>query len=270
MPEPKRDSKKRRRRTPRTQVKPRKWRTVLEPQRSQATYDDLKHIERTSTQTKIADEPRQVPIRKLVIAERAFQWRGEHSDIHAEERHMRALMRGLEINRKLQPIVVLKLGKKLYVVDGHHRLAAYAALGYAEVPVVYFEGSLEAAFLKSLDINIRDKLPMTLKDKLEAAFRLVKHKLRYSASMTWEEIARRAIVSERLVYKMQATLREHPEAREWSWGKTLGEIQNVGKDYEPGSDEFRDEHARKMADQIMAKVRMSLLPIPTLPPGLSK
>jgi hypothetical protein len=177
---------------------------------------------------------------------------------------MRELMRALELNGKLEPIVVFKLGKKLYVVDGHHRLAAYAALGHSEVPVAYFEGPLEAALFKSLDINIRDKLPLTRKDKVEAAFRLVKHKLRHRASMTWEEIARRATVSERLVYKMRATLRDHPDAREWSWGKTLGELQNVGKDYTPGSDEFRDEHARKIADQIMAKVGMNLTANPDI------
>ena len=167
-------------------------------------------------------------------------------------------MRALSLGRDLVPILVIKLGKKLYVVDGHHRLAAYATLGKTTVPVNYFKGSLEAAFLKSLDTNIRDKLPMIQKDKWEGAFRLVKHKKQHGLSMTWEEIARRAIVSERLVYKMQAVLREHPEAREWSWGKTLGDIVNEGRDYNPGSDEFRDEHARKMADQIMSKVRMNL------------
>jgi ParB-like nuclease domain len=244
-------------------MKPRKWRDALKALRSDVTYEDLLWLQRTAKPSKAPDEPR-VPIKSLVVAEKAFQWRGEHSDLQGEERHMRELMRALELDRKLQPIVVSGLSKKLYVVDGHHRLAAYAAMGKTEVPVVYFKGTVEEAFLKSLDLNIRDKLPITRQDKYEAAFRLVKHKMRYKHSMTWDEIADRAVVSGRLVYKMQATLRDHPEAREWSWAETLGKVVNVNQDYQPGSEEFRDEHARKMADQIMSKVRMNLTANPDI------
>jgi hypothetical protein len=132
----------------------------------------------------------------------------------------------------------------LFVVDGHHRLAAYAAQGKTTVPVQYFDGSLEGAYLKSLELNIRDKLPIVRKDKWQAAFRLVKHKMRHADGMTWESIAQRAVVSERLVYKMQATLRDNPKAFAWSWGETLRRDRETDTDYQPGSDEYRDEHAR--------------------------
>ncbi len=263
MPKNEQRGHKRKARKPRTIIKPRKWREALEALRSEDTYEDLLGLERTAKPSNMTDEP-WVSVKKLVVAEKVFQWRGEHSDLHAEERHMRELMRTLELGRNLQPIVVIRLGKKLYVVDGHHRLAAYAALGKTEVPAAYFKGNLEAAFLKSLDINIRDKLPISRMDKFEAAFRLVKHKTRYHHSMTWEEIAQRAVVSERLVYKMQAILREHRKAREWSWGKTLEKIVNAERVYKPGSDEFRDEHARKMAEQIMSKVGMNLTANPDI------
>jgi hypothetical protein len=254
----------RRARKPRTIVKPRKWREALEPLRSEVTLENLLEIERASTPAKTVDERQHVPIKQLVVAEKAFQWRGEHSDLHAEEKHMRELMRALELKRNLQPIVVTRVGKKLYVVDGHHRLAAYAALGRTEVPVVYFRGSLEAAFLKSLDVNVRDKLPMTRPDKMEAAFRLVKYKMRHGHSMTWDEIADRAVVSQRLVYKMQAVLREHPKAQEGSWVEALRQSANPEEEYLPGSDEFRDEHARKLADQIMSKVHINLTANPDI------
>ena len=254
----------RRARKPRTLIKPRKWREALNALRCEDTYEDLERIERHTKPTKIADESRRVPISELVVVERAFQWRSEYSDLHAEERHMRELTRTLELGRNLQRIVVISLGKKLYVVDGHHRLAAYAALGKKQVPVDYFKGSLQAAFFKSLDANIRDKLPITRKDKLEAAFRLVKHKVRHHLSMPWEEIAQRAVVSERLVYKMRAVLQETPQASEWSWGDTLGKIRDSQADYRPGSDEFRNEHARKMADQIMSKVGLNLTANPDI------
>ena len=35
-------------------------------------------------------------------------------------------------------------------------------------------------------------------------------------------------------------------------------------DYQPGTDEYRDEYARKMADQIMAKVSMNLTANPDI------
>ena len=82
------------------------------------------------------------------MAENVFQWRGEHSDLHAEERHMRELMRVLGMDRDLEPVDVIQLADQLYLVEGHHRLAAYAAVGKTTVPVKPFTGTLEAAWLK--------------------------------------------------------------------------------------------------------------------------
>ena len=78
---------------------------------------------------------------------------------------MRELMRVLGLGEDLTPIIIKRLGKELFVVDGRHRLAAYAAVGKTTVPVQFFNGSLEQAYLKSLDLNIRDKLPMVREDK---------------------------------------------------------------------------------------------------------
>jgi hypothetical protein len=136
-------------RKPRAKVKSRKWREALSELRTQSSYEELKKIEGNAPRGKTPDERRWVPIAELVVAEEVFQWRGEHSDLHAEERHMRELMRTLELGQNLEPIVVTTLGKKLYVVDGHHRLAAYAALGKTKVPVGHFKGDLRAAFYKS-------------------------------------------------------------------------------------------------------------------------
>jgi ParB-like nuclease domain len=201
--------------------KVRKWREALNALRSEATYDDL---------AKLAREPKpskplklRVEISELVVAEKVFQWRGEHSDLHAEERHMRELMRVLQLGRDLEPIDVIQLADQLYLIEGHHRLAAYAALGKRTVPVKPFKGSLEVAWLTSLDANIRDKLPLTRQDKHEAAFTLVKHRVRQGLDMTWAEIAQRAGVSERMVYKMRRMLADaltqgHEEILGWSWG----------------------------------------------------
>jgi hypothetical protein len=97
----------------------------------------------------------------------------------------------------------------------------------------------------------------------------VKHRVSRGLNMTWLEIAQRAGVSERVVYKMQAMLKEalfegHKEASDWSWMDTLRKARDETTDYQPGTEEFRSEHARKMAEQIMAKVGMNLTANPDI------
>jgi ParB-like chromosome segregation protein Spo0J len=246
-------------------------------------YEELAKVKRHAKPAALESRKR-VPITDLFVAEQVFQWRRPHSDLQAEERHMGELMRALEQGRELEPILVMTIGDKLYVVDGHHRVAAYAALKRKTVPVVHFNGGLEDAWLKSLDANIRDKLPITREDKYEAAYTLVKHKVRRDLNMTWEEIARRATVSERLIYRMQRELKKALEEYEYaksalakndddtelpedpyrlSWKESLRTQRDKAGEYEPG-EEFRNEHARKMADQIMSKVRMNLTANPDI------
>jgi hypothetical protein len=246
--------------------KVRKWREALDALRSPETFEDLAQIESETTK-KVVDNRKRVPVNEVVVAEKVFQWRGEHSSLQAEELHMRELMRGLEI-RDLQAVTVFTLGDKPYLVDGHHRLAAYAALGKKSVPVIHFKGDLEAAWLKSLDANVRDKLPITRQDKYEAAFKLVKRRVLDGITMSCEDIAGRAVVSDRVVYKMQKMLKtallKTPEARNWSWGEMQRKALDEKADYQPGSDEFRSEQARRLADQIMSAVGTNLTANPDI------
>lgn len=248
-------------------AKVRKWREALNTHTSKATYDDLAKLAREPKPPKTLKS--QVKVSELVVAENVFQWRGEHSDLLAEERHMRELMRVLQLGRDLEPVDVIQLGDQLYLVDGHHRLAAYAAVGKTTVPVKPFTGTLEAAWLNALDANVRDKLPLTREDKHEAAFTLVKHRVHRALDMSWSDIAERAGVSERVVYKMRRTLidaldKGRTEALGWSWREALGKVREETVEYKPGTDDFRNEHARKMADQIMAKVSMNLTANPDI------
>lgn len=252
-------------RRPQPKVKVRKWHDALETQRSDAAYADLA---RAYTKPKTADKRKSVPISELVVAEKVFQWRGLHSDIQAEERQMGELIRILGLGRQLEPILVLTIGKKVYVVDGHHRLAAYATVGRKAIPVEHFNGGLEAAWHRSLDANIRDKLPMTRQDKYEAAFTLVKHKVARDQDTSCEEIAVRAGVGPRVVYKMQSEFRnalvDDKDASKLRWTQMLqnmGERAALGRG---GDDDPRDEWARRLADQIMAKVGTNLTANPDI------
>ena len=186
---------------------------------------------------------------------------------------MRELVRGLETGEDLQRVTVITLGKKLYLVDGHHPLAAYVALKKKAVPVAHFKGNLHEAWLKSLKANVRDKLPIIRDDKYEAAFTLVKHKLRrgLDEEMSCEDIAEHAVVSARLAYKMQAKLREalgaakDEEEKDEVYKRSWKQLQAKDKDENDfDAEEFVDTEARKMADAIIASVGRPLVGNPDI------
>ena len=54
------------------------------------------------------------------------------------------------------------------------------------------------------------------------------------------------------------------EALGWSWREALGKAREATIDYDPGTEDFRNEQARKMADQIMAKVKVNLTANPDI------
>jgi ParB-like chromosome segregation protein Spo0J len=67
------------------------------------------------------------------------------------------------------------IGDKYYILDGHHRLDAYHSAQWSnKIPVKVFSGTLQDARLKALELNSRNKLPMTQADKQEAAWELTK------------------------------------------------------------------------------------------------
>jgi hypothetical protein len=253
-------------RKPRVILKVRKWQDALEQQRTATTFDDLAKANRKPPTS--ADTRKSVPVSEIVVAEKVFQWRGLHSNILAEDDHMRGLIGVLALGRELEPVLVLTIGNKIYLVDGHHRLAAYAATGRKTVPVQHFRDGLEAAFQRSLAANIRDKLPMTRQDKLEAAFTLVKHKVSHGQDTPCEEIAVMAGVGPRVVYNMQSALKkalvDDNGAGDLTWTQMQRNSRDQSTGYQTGGEGFRDEWARKLADQIMAAVGTNLTEHPDI------
>jgi ParB-like chromosome segregation protein Spo0J len=68
--------------------------------------------------------------------------------------------------RPFDPLLAFPAGDKFFVIDGHHRLAAYEAADWNEpVPVEVFRGSLEDARLATLRSNSKDKLAMRREEK---------------------------------------------------------------------------------------------------------
>lgn len=105
-----------------------------------------------------------------------FQPRQLDGRLAEDEAHVRTLCQAIgspERPRYLDPIQVWWGGDRWYVIDGHHRLLAYDRLGITDdIPVVVFDGDLDAAMAQSAAANSKDRLVMRSDDKLNYAWRL--------------------------------------------------------------------------------------------------
>src|SRR4051794_24427288 len=169
---------------------------------SDLTVDDLRRIQ--ASEPRNPSVPQELALSEIKVADSVFQWRDSRAGVWDREEHVRQLARALSSQRSpLDPILVTAIGSEFFVIDGHHRLAAYHAAGWtAPVPVSVFEGSLEDAWTEGLAANKKDKLPLTRQEKQEAAWKLVKAQRTSKA----QEIALTG-VAEGIIAKMRRTLK---------------------------------------------------------------
>ena len=75
------------------------------------------------------------------------------------------------LNGEWPPILISK--DDATVIDGNYRLAAAKMLGYQCIPCQYVEGSEETRYLEALRCNVGHGLPLTLRERKNAAARLL-------------------------------------------------------------------------------------------------
>jgi hypothetical protein len=104
-----------------------------------------------------------------------FQWRDRRYDPRSKAHHIAVLVHALSITgAPFYPLLVFPAGGRYFVIDGHHRLAAYEQSDWNDpIPVDVFKGSLADARLAALSSNSKDKLAMSRVEKSDAAWRLV-------------------------------------------------------------------------------------------------
>ncbi|MFD7507735.1 ParB N-terminal domain-containing protein [Streptomyces sp. NPDC059853] len=83
--------------------------------------------------------------------------------------HVRTLA---ESEGELPPILVHRATMR--VIDGLHRLRAAALRGDDRVPVIFFDGTADAAFLAAVRANVRHGLPLTRAERKAAAARIIR------------------------------------------------------------------------------------------------
>ena len=131
------------------------------------------------------DRPDRLPIADIIECPEAFNVRGEDPAEH----HLTELKRALERMTALDPVLILPCGDSFVLIDGHHRLEAYRRdEKRTDIPVRYFEGSIEDAVLEAARINAKAVLPLNNQQRQNLAWRLVLTK-RYSKAQLVEAAA---------------------------------------------------------------------------------
>jgi AraC-like DNA-binding protein len=108
----------------------------------------------------------------------------------------------------LPPILVHR--PTMTVIDGMHRLIAATLRGDEEIAAVFFEGSLEDAFVEGVRSNVAHGKPLTLQDREAAAKRIL------ATHHHWSDraIAEVCAMSPKTVARIRrAILRDGPPAR---------------------------------------------------------
>lgn len=232
---------------------------------SEVTFDDLESIERTQERTK--ESPTELPIRAINVADKVFQWRLADDNVLADREHIKELARVLMSQEEpLEPLLVTPIGDKFYVIDGHHRLAAYHSVGWKEpIPVAVFDKPLKEACEEALRRNIRDKLPMTPEAKYEAAWRL--NKVRTpdgSYAYSKKAIRKLTTVSDGTIANMRRVLETHGDEvadKTWRQAKSFHWSQQ-NEDFNP--EDWKEGKAKEIAEKLMSSVGTNLVRNPDI------
>ncbi|MET3911902.1 hypothetical protein ABID59_006269 [Bradyrhizobium sp. S3.3.6] len=112
-------------------------------------------------------------LKDIRVATKVFQWR--NPGMVPSDDHIFEMAKATQNTGALEPILVMPVADKYYVMDGHHRLAAYKTAGWkGDIPAIVFSGTLDEAIREALRRNTKNKLPMTTKERTEATWELVK------------------------------------------------------------------------------------------------
>lgn len=144
--------------------------------------------------------------------------------------------------RYFDPITVFEIAGQDYCVDGHHRIAAYhSAKVTGRVPVNRIGGTLSDAIEAGIKANSKTFLPMTLSERQEAAWKLIRigHGTKEQQAL-WTGTSQRTVARLR---KLKKQLEETHPADDWGcvWEarKLLEENEDEQKEW--GEDETAAE-----------------------------
>lgn len=218
------------------------------------------------------DSPTSLPPASLKVLTSLFQPRFD-SIAYApgiSEGHVLGLARAAKGGADLDPLTVVAFGQDWYLVDGHHRLRAYAKVDRAApIPVNVLVSDLKGdarvhwAVGASVADNKKTRLNMSSVDKADGAWRDVKARVGSKS-----ETAAKHGVSETSIAKMRVArnaLEAGGEAMSFlhSWRSAQLAVSRLNNaDGANGQSDFRDKQRKVLAKRL--KSVMELHPSPDL------
>jgi hypothetical protein len=234
---------------------------IRRPEDTGELYEDIEKRLGKPAATQMSAQGTTGPIVNLArssirVATNVFQWRIPKRNMLPSDDHIFEMARALQRQRSpLKPIIVFPVGKVFYVMDGHHRLAAYDTAQWTKaIPAQVYKGSLDAAWREALRRNSKDKLPMSKEDKTSAAWRIVKkNDPRDSISITanLSGVATGTVDNMRKVWRTISD-GKHGDAKDlqaltWARARSLAE----GRKDDNNLDDWREEEANKLVDALL-------------------
>lgn len=187
---------------------------------------------------------------------RSLDERGERAMMNFI-REMKNAIDGAEA-RPLDPVLVWWDGEGWCVLDGHLRMDAYRAANWQRsIPVQVFKGTPLAALIKATRNNSRPKLPMSARERSNAAWRIVC--MTKERETTAEAIAEASTRGVRLVKSMRAVKRALLSAnptRELhclDWLKARDEANGTDRPKDSEREEEAEREAREMVGSFLEK-----------------
>lgn len=214
---------------------------------SHLTFADLVALEKSGE--RLQEQPTELPFTDIWTAEDAFQPRRDNGTPFLDKRFAHHLAE--EIRKQdgpLKPIIVIPIGQRFFVIDGHHRLMAYALVRWSKpVPVLVYGGTVVDAMAACSEENHQDKLPMSSADKSERAWVLVK-----IGAHNQKQVTKATGTSESQFYIMRRKLKAlGEEAHELTWAQVLRKSKPIE---EIEYDDWVDVKAKEMADLLSSKI----------------
>lgn len=235
------------------------------PNRS-AAAQERKRLAILAARKSRSDVPNELELHTIKAAPNLFQPR--HDSIAyapgRSEAHIKALAKTPKGGAGLDPLTIVAMGDEWFLVDGHHRLAAYKEAGWQKaVPVCILSSDLVAeqrvewAVQLSYADNKKDRLNLNGADKLDGAWRSVAG----SADMSIADTATTHGVSPRSVASMRRVKKELEDegmrpSLMASWRMAQLELQNrQGKERQNGSD-WQEAQRRELSKRLRAAMDM--------------
>lgn len=214
--------------------------------------EELEQLERDWQKPDAPTLPKHLDPEEITVMPDLYQARGSQGGQGGVTAPLHSLKLSKTLERtELDPIVILRVGAKNIVIDGHHRLEAYRK-AKRSVPVTYFEGSPSEALVEAGRENAKDRLPMLPSEKSQRAWSLVREEVKLSKA----QIMVAASVSDGTVGSMRRVLREFLEAGEeppLTWREALRGVN-------PPPPEFDEDWVEKQAAEWAERLR-KVLPV---------